>query len=36
MKHTLLIALLGATISLATPSLSFADNSYKFKSGENV
>ena len=35
MKHTLLIALLGATISLATPSLSFADNGYKFKNGEN-
>jgi len=33
MKHTLLIALLGATVTLATPSLSFADNGYKFKSG---
>ena len=33
MKHTLLIALLGATVTLATPSLSFADNGYKFKGG---
>ena len=33
MNKTLLIALLGATITLATPSLSFADNGYKFKSG---
>ena len=33
MKHTLLIALLGATVTLATPSLSFADNGYKFHSG---
>ena len=32
MKHTLLIALLGATITLATPTLSFADNGYKFQS----
>ena len=34
MKHTLLIALLGATITLATPTLSYADNSYKFKNGD--
>lgn len=34
MKHTLLIALLGATVTLATPSLSFADNNYKFKNGD--
>lgn len=34
MKHTLLIALLGATVTLATPTLSVADNGYKFKSGE--
>lgn len=33
MKHTLLIALLGATVTLATPSLSFADNGHKFKNG---
>lgn len=33
MKQTLLIALLGATVTLATPSLSFADNGHKFKNG---
>ena len=32
MKKTLLIALLGATVSLTVPSLSFADNGYKFQS----
>lgn len=32
MKHTLLIALLGATVTLATPTLSYADNGYKFQS----
>lgn len=33
MKHTLLIALLGATVTLATPSISFADNGYRAKGG---
>lgn len=33
MNKILLISLLGATVTLATPSLSFADNGYKFKSG---
>ena len=33
MKHTLLIALLGATVTLATPSLSFADNGYRANGG---
>lgn len=32
MKKTLLIALLGATVTLATPTLSYADNGYKFQS----
>lgn len=33
MKHTLLIALLGATVTFATPSLSLADHGQKFKNG---
>ena len=32
MKHALLIALLGATVTLATPTLSYADNGFKFQS----
>ena len=31
MKHTLLITLLGAAVTLATPSLTFADNGNKYK-----
>lgn len=32
MKQTLLIALLGATVSLAAPTLTYADSGYKFQS----
>ncbi|MEH6455332.1 MAG: hypothetical protein V7749_03360 [Cocleimonas sp.] len=35
MKHTLLIALLGATVTLATPTLSFAENGYKERGGSD-
>ena len=35
MKNTILITLLGTAVALATPSLSFADNVYQFKSGAN-
>ena len=31
MKHTILIALLGAAVTLAVPSISYADNGYKTK-----